>query len=88
MKKRFFILLACGTALGLLISSGLSCISCIIYPEGPITYWLPATDSEFKSWIMPECQEIKETLQDILGDPPTHSLKLALIIFETGLLIT
>ena len=69
MKKRFLILLACGAVLGLLILSGLSCISCIVYPEGPITYWLPATESEFKSCIMPECQAVKETLQDILGEP-------------------
>jgi hypothetical protein len=69
MKKRFLILLACGAVLGLLILSGLSCISCIVYPEGPITYWLPATEPEFKSCIMPECQAVKETLQDILGEP-------------------
>jgi len=70
MKKRFLIPLACGAALGLLIVSGLSCISCIIYPASSIAHWLPATESEFKSYIMPECQSVKEALQDILGDPP------------------
>jgi hypothetical protein len=70
MKKRFLIPLACGVALGLLIVSGLSCISCIIYPASSIANWLPPTESEFKSYITPECQSVKEALRDILGDPP------------------
>jgi hypothetical protein len=70
MKKRFLILLVCGAVLGLLIVSGLSCISCVIYPGSPIAHWLPATESEFKSYITPECQSVKEALRDILGDPP------------------
>ena len=70
MKKRFLILLACGAALGLLIVSGLSCISYIIYPESSIAHWLPAMESEFKSYITPECQSIKDALQDIISDPP------------------
>ena len=70
MKKRFLIPLACGAALGLLIVSGLSCISWIIYPASSIAHWLPPTESEFKSYITPECQSVKEALRDILGDPP------------------
>jgi len=70
MKKRFLILLACGAALGLLIVSGLSCISYTIYPESSIAHWLPATESEFKSYITPECPWVVGTLRGILGDPP------------------
>jgi hypothetical protein len=70
MKKRFLILLVCSAVLGLLIVSGLSCISCVIYPGSPIAHWLPATESEFKSYITPECPSVKEALCDILGDPP------------------
>jgi hypothetical protein len=70
MRKRFLTLFACGAALGLLIVSGLSCIGYIIYPASPIANWLPATESAFKSYITPECQSLKEALQDILGDPP------------------
>jgi hypothetical protein len=67
IKKRFLTLFACGAALGLLIVSGLSCI---IYPASSIANWLPPTESEFKSYITPESQSVKEALQDILGDPP------------------
>jgi len=70
MKKRFLIPLACGAALGLLIVSGLSCISFIIHPASSIANWLPPTESEFKSYITPESQSVKEALKDILGDPP------------------
>jgi predicted transglutaminase-like cysteine proteinase len=70
MKKRLLIPLACGAALGLLIVSGLSCVSCVIYPESSIAHWLPTAESEFKSYITPECQSVKEALRDILGDPP------------------
>jgi hypothetical protein len=50
--------------------SGLSCTGYIIYPASPIANWLPATESEFKSYITPECPSVKEALQDILGAPP------------------
>jgi hypothetical protein len=50
--------------------SGLSCISCIIYPASSIAHWFPATESEFESYITPECQSVEEALRDILGDPP------------------
>ena len=70
MKRRFLIRLACGAALGLLIVSGLSCISFITSPANPIANWLPAAESEFKSYIMPECQSVTEALRAILGDPP------------------
>jgi len=70
MKKRFLTLFACGAALGLLIVSGLSCISYIVHPESSIANWLPATESEFKSYITPEYPLVKEALRDILGNPP------------------
>jgi hypothetical protein len=70
MKKRFLTLFACGAMLGLLIVSGLSCISWVIYPASPITHELPTMESELKSYITPECQSVKEALQNILGDPP------------------
>ncbi|HXZ95411.1 MAG TPA: transglutaminase-like domain-containing protein [Dehalococcoidia bacterium] len=70
MKKRFLITLACGAALGLLIVSGLSCISFTTYQAQPISEWLPPTESGFESYITPECPSVQETLHDILGDPP------------------
>jgi len=70
MNKRFLITLACGTMLGLLVVSGLSCINYIVRPESSITSWLPATESEFKSYITSECPSVNEALRNILGDPP------------------
>jgi predicted transglutaminase-like cysteine proteinase len=70
MKKRYLTLFACGAALGLFIMSGLSCISYTVHPESSIAHWLPATESEFKSYITPECPSVKEALCAILGDPP------------------
>ena len=70
VKKRFPTRFACGAALVLLIMSGLSCVNRVIYPESPVASWLPATESEFKSYIMPECQAVRETLQNVIGDPP------------------
>jgi len=71
MKKRFLTLLACGAAIGLLIVSGLSCVSCIFYRENPTTgHGLPTAGSEFQSYITPECPWVEGTLQGILGDPP------------------
>jgi transglutaminase-like putative cysteine protease len=70
MEKRFFFPLACGAALGLLIVSGLSCFSCIIYPESTTAQGLPTTESEFKSYITPECPWVQGTLQGILGGSP------------------
>ncbi len=71
MKRRFLIPLAYGVALGLLIVSGLSCISCVIYPESLASaHGLPTTGAEFNSYITPECSLVKVTLRDILGTPP------------------
>ena len=70
VRKRFLTFLACGAALGLLTVSGPSCVGRIIYPESAAASWFPATESEFKSYIMPDCQAVKETLQTIVGDPP------------------
>ena len=69
-QKRCLFALACGALLGLLIVSGLSCVSRIIYPDSAVAQWLPATESEFKSHIRPECQAVNETLQNVIGDPP------------------
>ena len=70
MKKSFLALLALGAALSLLIVSGLSCFSCVTYQESLTGHGLPASKSEFKSYITPECPWVKGTLQEILGDPP------------------
>jgi predicted transglutaminase-like cysteine proteinase len=70
VKKRFLITLAYGAALGLLIVSELSCISCVIYPESSNVHELPTTGSEFKSYITPEYPLVEGTLQGIFGDSP------------------
>ncbi|MHC1578559.1 MAG: transglutaminase domain-containing protein [Dehalococcoidia bacterium] len=70
MKKRFLIVLSFGAALGLLILAGLSCTGRVSYPASPIANWLPATESEFQSYVMPECSSVEHALRDILGDPP------------------
>jgi len=71
VKKRFLILLACGAALGLLIVSGVSCVSWIFFPENPTTgRELPMTGAEFQSYVTPECPWVQGTLQGILGAPP------------------
>jgi hypothetical protein len=51
----------------MLIISGLSCGT---YPENSTAHWLPATKSEFKSYITLESESVAEALRDILGDPP------------------
>jgi len=70
LKKRFLNLFACGAALGLLVVSGLSCFSCVFYVESPAGHGLPKTESEFKSYITPECPWVQGTLQGILGASP------------------
>jgi predicted transglutaminase-like cysteine proteinase len=70
MNKRFLIALACGVALGLLCVSGLSCVNYSAHSPSSTAHWLPATESEFKSYITPGCPSVKEALQAILGDPP------------------
>lgn len=69
-QRRFLFAAAYGALLGLLIVSGLGCVGRIIYPESPVTHWFPATESEFKAYVTPDCQAVKETLQAILGEPP------------------
>jgi predicted transglutaminase-like cysteine proteinase len=76
MNKRFLIILACGIILGLLTVSGSSCNNYIVRPESSIASWLPATESEFKSYITPECPSVNEALRDILGDPPYELSKI------------
>ena len=56
--------------LGLLTISGSSCINYIVRPESSVESWFPATESEFNSFITPECTSVNEALHDILGDPP------------------
>ena len=70
LEKRFLAPLALGAALGLLTVSGLSCFSCVIYQESLTGHGLPTTESEFKSYITPECPWVQGTLQGILGDSP------------------
>ncbi|MFW6102623.1 MAG: transglutaminase domain-containing protein [Chloroflexota bacterium] len=70
LKKPFLVPLALGVSLGLLIVSGLSCFSCVIYRESLTGHRLPTTKSEFKSHITPECPWVEGTLQGILGAPP------------------
>jgi hypothetical protein len=69
-ERRLLFALACGALLGLLVVPGLSCVSRVIYPGSPTADWLPATESEFKSYVTPDSQAVKEALQDILGEPP------------------
>jgi hypothetical protein len=84
MKKRFLIPFACGAALGLIIVSELSCVTCVIYPEGPTGHGLPTTQSEFKSYITPDCPSVKQALQDILGDPPYELSQAGFDDIRTG----
>jgi hypothetical protein len=76
MKKRFLILLVYGTALSLLIVSGLSCIINfeVIYREDPLRTPLGLSEDEIKSLIMPECPRVNEYLQVILDDDPPYEL--------------
>jgi hypothetical protein len=69
-RKRLLIILAFVALLGSVIMSGLSCVSHPVYPASPVDDWLPATESEFKSYIAPESRVVEETLQSIVGDPP------------------
>lgn len=70
MKRHLLIPLAYVAVLGLLIMSGLSCISCFSYPENPTGHGLPTTEFEFKSYVTPECPWVQGTLEGILGAPP------------------
>jgi len=70
INKRLLITVSYTAALGLLIVSGFSCISYSAQSESPNTHWLPATASEFKSYITPESSSVKKTLLSIIGDPP------------------
>ena len=68
MKKHFLMLVVYGAALCLLIVPGLSCVG---YDQGTTgddwSFW---TEDEFKALITPECQLVKNCLQDVLGAPP------------------
>ena len=70
MNKRFLITLACAIILGLLTVSGSSCINYVVRPGSSATSWLPATESEFNSYITPECPSVTEALSNIVGDSP------------------
>ncbi len=54
----------------LLIASGLSCFSGVAAHEVSAENGLPKTESEFKSYITPQCPQVVQTLRSILGDPP------------------
>jgi len=70
MKQCFSILFICLAVLGLLIMSGLGCVT--LEQNHPTGHAWPATESEFesKSYITPECSSVAECLQSIIGDPP------------------
>ncbi|MFO7996839.1 MAG: transglutaminase-like cysteine peptidase [Dehalococcoidia bacterium] len=68
MEKRFLTLLVYGAALGLLVMSGLSFISC--YQDTTTDHWYAWDEEKFKDFITPECPLVKECLQDIIGDSP------------------
>jgi len=66
MKKRFLMLLVCGAALGLLLVSGLSCVSYDQDTTGD--HWSSCDADEFNDFITPDSPYIMECLQNI--DPP------------------
>jgi hypothetical protein len=68
VKKRFLMLFISGIALVVLIVSGSSCVG---YDQGMTgDDWSLWTEDEFKALITPECQLVKNCLQDVLGAPP------------------
>lgn len=69
-ERRLLVILAFAAALGLLVLSGLSCANHVTYPTSPLDNRLPGGECGFKSYIAPECQTVKEALQNILGEPP------------------
>lgn len=76
MNKRFLIIFTYILVLVLLILSGSSCINYIVRPESSIASWLPATESEFKSYVTPDCPLVQEAIRDILGNEPYESSQL------------
>lgn len=69
MKKHFLVRSAYITALALLILSGLGC-NALTHSETSSAITCPTTESEYKCCITPDCQSVKEALQDIVGTPP------------------
>jgi predicted transglutaminase-like cysteine proteinase len=70
VKKRLSVIAACVAVSGLVIVSGLGCMSSSVHPVGSIAE-LPSTeDFLFQSYVTPHCQAVQETLYDVLGPPP------------------
>jgi len=68
MKQRLSILLNCLAMLGLLLISGLGCVT--LEQSPPTGHAWPATESESesKSYITPEAPSVVECLQNIIGE--------------------
>lgn len=70
MKKRLSAAVACAVVLGLIVVSGVSCMSSTAYPVGSVAATPSTTESVYQSYITPQYQSVQETLRDILGAPP------------------
>jgi len=69
-RSGFLILLAYVATLILLLVSGLGCSSGVTAYGVSAANGLPKAESEFKSYITPQCPEVVQVLRSILGDPP------------------
>jgi predicted transglutaminase-like cysteine proteinase len=70
MKKCLSVTVTCVAALGLVVISSLSCMSSAVYPVGSTAGAPSTTESQFQSYVTPECQSVQETLHGTLGAPP------------------
>jgi predicted transglutaminase-like cysteine proteinase len=70
MKKRLSVTAAYVAAFGLIITSGLGCMSSSIHAVGSIAELPSTADSRFQAYVTPDCEAIQETLHDVLGLPP------------------
>jgi len=69
MEKRFLVALALVATLGLFIMSGSGCSGLIHGESSPVSS-SPTIESEFRSYVTPDCLSIQEVLQDVIGAPP------------------
>ncbi len=69
MRRRFWVTLAYVGVLGLVAVSGLGCGG-LFYGTSSTVSRAPTTESEFTSYITPDCPSVKEVLQGIVGLPP------------------
>jgi len=70
MNKRLSLIAACIAVFGLVVTSGLGCMSSSIHPTGSIAELPSTADSGLQSYVTPDCQAVQETLHDVLGAPP------------------